>query len=160
MNMVIITIFSYRTAQCYFHRTSAFKFLSWFFGIQHPIQKVSPIQDRTHLGQTTGSSDTPIFLYPCSCDLYFPPYRQMLQVSVWSTKLFVLTFSSCKHLWPSMFWKQRALSLAQLEQGHPELTVLSSHHMHSWYQSLTRSTPKKSPAHFKLKSPSVHVAAF
>lgn len=120
------------------------------------IQSKKSSLHRSCLGQTTGSSHTPIFPSPSSCDLYVPPYTQT--VSVWSTKLFVLTCSSCKRLWPSLYWKERALSLAQLEQKHLELPVLTSHH--SWYQSLIWSTPKKSPSHFKLKCPSVPEAAF
>lgn len=156
-NSVYMPLFIYRTAQYHFHRTPAFRFPSWSFDTHHPAQKL--VLHRTHGGQTTGASHSPV-LYPSSCDLYFPPYRQRLQVSVWSTKRFVLMFSSCRHLWPPRYWKERALFLAQLEQGHLELTVLSFPHRRSWYHSLTWSTPKKSSAHFKLKSPSVYLAAF
>lgn len=114
---------------------------------------------RTHLGHPAGSLHSPIFLYPGFCDLYFPSYRQMLQVSLVH-----------QILCPNTLLLQSSLAIYVLKtESFVPYTALArtpgtdsaevSARALSWHQSMTWF-PKKSPAHFKLKSPSVHLAAF
>lgn len=88
--MCIMTWFSYRTAQYYFHRTPA-------FDVQPPVQNIRLPQDSA----TIQLPHSTIFLNHSSCDVHFPPYRQAFPVSVLSTKFLILTHHSRNQPWPS-----------------------------------------------------------
>lgn len=128
--MCIMTWFSYRTAQYYFHGTPA-------FDVQPPVQNIRLPQDSA----TIQLPHSTIFLNPSSCDVHFPPYRQIFPVSVLSTKLLILTHHSRNH--PAIFTPPRAQSL-RMESAEVSLHALLV----------------EVPAHYKLISWSIQITVF